>query len=93
LDESQVESIRRAVAEKRDNQSHFALRAVKEITSQSDTTGATIRVRLTPPLVPELASLGKRHFVACNLFPQGSAGQDGIHEFGGVEPPVRGRQH
>ena len=93
LDESQIESIRRAVAEKRDNQSHFALRAVKEITSRSDATGATIRVRLTTPLVPEFSDLGKRHFVACNLFPQGSAGQGVSHEFGGVEPPVRGRQH
>ncbi|HYA55995.1 MAG TPA: ABC transporter ATP-binding protein [Nitrososphaerales archaeon] len=93
LDESKTESIRRVVAEKRDNQSHFALRAVKEITSQSDTTGATIRVSLTMPLVPKFTGLDKRHFVACNLFPPGSAGRDGSHEFGGVEPPVRGEQH
>jgi len=89
LDESQVESIKRVVAEKRDNQSYFALRAVKEITSQSDATGATIRVHLTTPLVPEFTGLTMKHFVACNLFPPGSANQGGSHEFGGVKPPVR----
>lgn len=80
LDESQVESVRKAVNEKRDNQSHFALRAVREIASQSDATGATITVRLTAPLVPEFTDLGKRHFVACNLFPPGLAGRDGSRE-------------
>ncbi|HXW95737.1 MAG TPA: ABC transporter ATP-binding protein [Nitrososphaerales archaeon] len=93
LDASQVESIKRAVAAKKDNQSNFALRAVEDITSQSDTTGATIRVRLTVPLVPEFTGLGTRHFVACNLFPRGSTGQGESNEFGGVEPPVRDGQH
>jgi oligopeptide/dipeptide ABC transporter ATP-binding protein len=93
VNESQVESIRRAVVEKRDNQSHFALRAVEEITSQPDTTGTTIRVRLTAPLVPEFTDLGKRHFVACNLFPRGWTGEEGIRESGRVEPPVGGGQH
>ena len=93
LDESKVESIRRVVAEKRDNQSHFALRAVKEVTSQSDATGATISVRLTVPLVPEFAGLGKRHFVACNLFPPALIGHDRSHELGDVESPVRGERH
>jgi peptide/nickel transport system ATP-binding protein len=72
LKQGEIETIKKAIREDRGDPALSAIESVENVSSQSDKDSRTIRVHLTPFVVPEFTDLGQSHLVACNLFPKSS---------------------